>query len=119
MQNAPHLGLIGLGTMGAALALNIAENGYPIAVFNRTASVTDAFIATAGELAPRLTPARTLEEFVAAIRPPRAIILMVPAGPVVDDQIARLRPLLEAGDLIIDAGNANYTETERRAQDSR
>ena len=119
MQNAPHFGLIGLGTMGAALALNIAENGYPIAVFNRTTSVTDAFIASAGDLAARLTPARTLEEFVAAIRPPRAIILMVPAGPVVDQQIAHLRPLLEAGDLIIDAGNANYTDTERRAQDSR
>ena len=119
MQNAPHFGLIGLGTMGAALALNIAENGYPIAVFNRTASVTDAFIASAGDLAAQLTPAKTLEEFVAAIRPPRAIILMVPAGPVVDDQIARLRPLLEAGDLIIDAGNANYTDTERRAQESR
>ena len=72
MQNAPHFGLIGLGTMGAALALNIAENGYPIAVFNRTTSVTDAFIASAGDLAARLTPARTLEEFVAAIRPPRA-----------------------------------------------
>ena len=50
MDNAPHLGLIGLGTMGAALALNIAENGYAIAVFNRTASVTDAFMASAGAL---------------------------------------------------------------------
>ena len=118
MDNAPHLGLIGLGTMGAALALNIAENGYAIAVFNRTASVTDAFMASAGALAARLTPAHTLEEFVAAITPPRSIILMVPAGPVVDDQIAKLRPLLGPGDLIIDAGNANYTDTERRARET-
>ncbi|RCW80786.1 NADP-dependent phosphogluconate dehydrogenase [Paracoccus lutimaris] len=117
MENAPHLGLIGLGTMGAALALNIAEKGNAIAVFNRTGSVTDAFMASAGALAGRLTPARTLEEFVAAITPPRSIILMVPAGPVVDDQIARLRPLLGPGDLVIDAGNANYTDTERRVRD--
>ncbi len=118
MTDAPHLGLIGLGTMGAALALNIAEKGYPIAVFNRTGKVTDDFIATAGDLAARLTPAHTLADFVAAMTPPRSIILMVPAGPVVDDQIAQLRPLLQAGDLIIDAGNANYTDTERRVQEA-
>lgn len=118
MDNSPHLGLIGLGTMGAALALNIAENGYPIAVYNRTPAVTDAFIAGAGDLAPRLTPTKTLADFVAAITPPRAIILMVPAGPVVDDQIAALRPLLGPGDLIIDAGNANYTDTERRSRET-
>lgn len=118
MDNSPHLGLIGLGTMGAALALNIAENGYPIAVYNRTPAVTDAFIAGAGDLAVRLTPAKTLQDFVAAITPPRSIILMVPAGPVVDDQIAALRPLLGPGDLIIDAGNANYTDTERRSRET-
>lgn len=119
MDNSPHLGLIGLGTMGAALALNIAENGYPIAVYNRTTAVTDTFVAEAGELAARLTPAHSLADFVAAITPPRAIILMVPAGPVVDDQIAALRPLLGPGDLIIDAGNANYTDTERRSIETR
>ena len=118
MDNSPHLGLIGLGTMGAALALNIAENGYPIAVFNRTPAVTDAFIAGAGDLAAKLTPAKTLQDFVAAITPPRSIILMVPAGPVVDDQIAALRPLLGPGDLIIDAGNANYADTERRSRET-
>ncbi|NHF72747.1 NADP-dependent phosphogluconate dehydrogenase [Paracoccus xiamenensis] len=118
MDNSPHIGLIGLGTMGAALALNIAENGYPIAVYNRTPAVTDAFTSGAGDLAAKLTPAKTLEEFVAAITPPRSIILMVPAGPVVDDQIAALRPLLGDGDLIIDAGNANYTDTERRSRES-
>ena len=118
MDNSPHLGLIGLGTMGAALALNIAENGYPIAVYNRTPAVTDAFIAGAGDLAVQLTPAKTLQDFVAAITPPRSIILMVPAGPVVDDQIAALRPLLGPGDLIIDAGNANYTDTERRSRET-
>ncbi|MGL4320250.1 MAG: NAD(P)-binding domain-containing protein, partial [Paracoccaceae bacterium] len=77
-----QVGLIGLGTMGAALALNIAEKGFDIAVYNRTASVTAEFHATAGVLAARITPKTTLESFVAAITPPRAIILMVPAGPV-------------------------------------
>jgi 6-phosphogluconate dehydrogenase len=110
-----EIGLIGLGTMGAALASNIAEKGFQIAVWNRTASVTRDFHANAGDLAPRITATDTLEAFVAAIAPPRSIILMVPAGPVVDDQIAALRPLLGKDDLIIDAGNAEFHDTERRA----
>ncbi len=111
-----RIGLVGLGTMGAALALNIAEKGFPISVFNRTGSVTDAFSAGAGPLADRLTPAATLEELVASIDVPRAIILMVPAGDVVDAMIAALRPMLDPGDLIIDAGNANFRDTRRRAE---
>ena len=110
-----HIGLIGLGTMGAMLALNIAEKGFDIAVWNRTVSVTHAFKAGAGDLAPRILPTETLEAFVAAIKPPRSIILMVPAGPVVDDQIAALKGLLGPDDLIIDAGNANFHDTTRRS----
>lgn len=110
------IGLIGLGTMGAALALNIAEKGHRIAVWNRTLQVTRDFHAGAGALADRIVPTETLEALVAAIRPPRAIILMVPAGPVVDDQIAALRSLLGPQDLIIDAGNAEFHDTERRAK---
>ena len=121
MDNSAHFGLIGLGTMGAALALNIAEKGYPVAVYNRTASATDEFMnrAAAEGLAGRLVPTKSLQDFVAAITPPRAIVLMVPAGPVVDQQIAALAPLLQQGDLIIDAGNANYADTERRAAEAR
>ena len=110
-----HIGLIGLGTMGAMLALNIAEKGFDIAVWNRTASVTHQFKAEAGVLADKIVPTDTLEAFVAAIKPPRSIILMVPAGPVVDDQIAALKPLLGPDDLIIDAGNANFHDTNRRS----
>ncbi|TFL18815.1 NADP-dependent phosphogluconate dehydrogenase [Jannaschia formosa] len=110
-----RIGLIGLGTMGAALASNIAEKGFGIAVFNRTTQVTRDFAAAAGELAPKITPTETLEELVAAIAPPRAIILMVPAGDPVDQQIAALRPLLDDDDLIVDCGNANFHDTDRRA----
>jgi 6-phosphogluconate dehydrogenase len=113
-----EIGLIGLGTMGAALASNIADNGFDIAVWNRTGTVTDAFHAGAGDLAAKITPTQTLEDLVAAIAEPRAIILMVPAGQPVDDQIAALRPLLSDNDLIIDAGNANFHDTNRRAAES-
>ncbi|CUH38152.1 6-phosphogluconate dehydrogenase, NADP(+)-dependent, decarboxylating [Jannaschia seosinensis] len=113
-----RIGLIGLGTMGAALASNIAEKGFEVAVFNRTTQVTREFVADAGDLAARMVPTETLEALVAAIAPPRAIILMVPAGQPVDDQIAALRPLLDADDLIIDCGNANFHETDRRVAEA-
>ncbi|MEM6610248.1 MAG: NADP-dependent phosphogluconate dehydrogenase [Pseudomonadota bacterium] len=113
-----EIGLIGLGTMGAALALNIAEKGTQIAVWNRTGAKTQAFHHQSGELANRITPTETLEALVAALPPPRAIILMVPAGAAVDAQIAALRPLLAPGDLIIDGGNANFHDTERRAAEA-
>jgi 6-phosphogluconate dehydrogenase len=116
MAMTADIGLIGLGTMGSALALNIAENAAPIAVWNRTTARTHAFQAEAGDLAPRITPCDTLEALVAAIRPPRAIILMVPAGQAVDDQLAALTPYLAPDDLVIDAGNANFHDTNRRAK---
>ncbi|WP_282602936.1 NADP-dependent phosphogluconate dehydrogenase [Paracoccus sp. PARArs4] len=109
-----EIGLIGLGTMGAALALNIAEKGFPIAVWNRTAAVTQKFHDTAGDLASRVIPTETLEQLVAQITPPRAIILMVPAGEAVDAQLEALKPLLDADDLVIDAGNADFHDTNRR-----
>ncbi|MGB3277556.1 MAG: NADP-dependent phosphogluconate dehydrogenase [Pseudorhodobacter sp.] len=112
------IGLIGLGTMGAMLSLNIAEKGFDIAVWNRTGEVTQRFAKTAGALAPRITPTETLEGLVAALKTPRAIILMVPAGQAVDDQIAALTPLLDDGDMIIDAGNANFRDTNRRAENA-
>lgn len=113
-----EIGLIGLGTMGAMLSLNIADKGFNISVFNRTTSVTGEFHAGSGDLADRITPTETLEELVASIAKPRAIILMVPAGDPVDQQIAALRPLLDDDDLIIDAGNANFNETNRRAAEA-
>lgn len=110
-----EIGLIGLGTMGAALALNIAEKAGRIAVWNRTTEVTHRFHADAGDLAPRIIPTESLADLVASIESPRAIILMVPAGQAVDDQIAALAPLLDPQDLVIDAGNADFHDTNRRA----
>jgi len=86
-----------------------------ISVYNRTGSVTEDFHKKAGPLAKKIVPTQSLEEFVQSLEKPRSIILMVPAGDVVDAQIAALRPLLDDDDLIIDAGNANYNDTERRA----
>ena len=110
-----RIGLIGLGTMGAALAMNIAEKGFRIAVWNRTSSVTQDFHSDAGDLADRIVPTRTLSELVDAIAAPRTIILMVPAGQPVDEQLEALSPLLGADDLVIDAGNADFHDTTRRA----
>lgn len=109
-----EIGLIGLGTMGSNLALNIAEKGHRIAVFNRTAAKTDAFVESAGTLRDMVVPCKSLAELAAAIRPPRPIIIMVLAGKPVDEQIEALRGELAANDIIIDAGNANFRDTMRR-----
>jgi 6-phosphogluconate dehydrogenase len=116
-EGQAEIGLIGLGVMGSNLALNIAEKGHRIAVFNRTTETTHQFSATAGELAGNIVPCDTIGQLAAAIRPPRPIIIMTVAGPVVDQQIALLRPVLSAGDIIIDAGNANFHDTVRRGQE--
>jgi len=108
------IGLIGLGVMGANLTLNIAEKGYRVAVYNRTASKTEEFVANAGPLAERLTACFSLKELAAAIEPPRPVIIMVQAGAPVDETAQALAPELQIGDMIIDAGNANFRDTRRR-----
>ncbi|TPW31308.1 NADP-dependent phosphogluconate dehydrogenase [Pararhizobium mangrovi] len=109
-----EIGLIGLGVMGANLALNIAEKGNTIAVFNRTTEKTRDFYDNAGDLAERIVPCETIEDFIQAIRPPRPVIVMVKAGDPVDEQIEHLKPLLGDNDILIDAGNANFRDTMRR-----
>jgi 6-phosphogluconate dehydrogenase len=111
-----QVGLIGLAVMGQNLALNIERNGFPIAVFNRTGARTKEF-AEGPAAGKKFTPAYTLEEFVASIDRPRKIILMVQAGKAVDEQIAKLRPLLEDGDILIDSGNSLFQDTERRSKE--
>ena len=102
--------------MGENLALNIASRGYPLAVYNRTTSVTDAFTAGRGKQ-PHVVGCHTLEELVAALKPPRKVMMMVKAGPAVDDLIKMLTPLLSKGDVIIDGGNTLPSDTERRTRE--
>jgi 6-phosphogluconate dehydrogenase len=110
------IGLIGLAVMGENLALNIASRGFRIAVYNRTGSVTDAFTAGRGKL-PNVVGCRSLEALVAALATPRKIMMMVKAGPAVDELIKTLLPLLSKGDVIIDGGNTLYSDTERRTKE--
>ena len=109
-----RIGLVGLGVMGANLALNIAERGFPVAVHNRTAARIDELIAGAGSLSDRLVATPTPEALAAALPQPRAIIIMVKAGETVDLMIDALKPHLDDGDIFIDAGNADFNDTRRR-----
>lgn len=105
--------MIGLAVMGENLALNVESRGYTVAVYNRTASVTDEFVA--GKAAGKQVVAcHTLEDLVRSLKRPRKVMMLVKAGPAVDAIIAQLQPLLEPGDIIIDGGNTHYADTERR-----
>jgi 6-phosphogluconate dehydrogenase len=108
-----QLGLIGLGTMGANLARNAARNGAKVVVFNRTAEKTDAFMNNHGSEG-NFIAAKSLAELVSALTPPRPIVLMVKAGEAVDAMIDELLPHISSGDILIDAGNSLYKDTDRR-----
>ena len=108
-----QIGLIGLGVMGNNFVLNMADHGFGVAVFNRTAEKTREFMAQEVGSRP-IRAGYTLEEFVGLLQRPRAIILLVSAGPAVDAVVAELLPYLEPGDLIIDGGNSHFTDTDRR-----
>ena len=107
------LGLVGLAVMGQNLALNMADHGFTVAVYNRTPAVTEAFLAGPAADAA-IVPTTTLEELVAAVERPRRIMLMVKAGRPVDLVIGQLLPLLDEGDVLIDGGNSLFTDTARR-----
>jgi len=108
------VGLIGLAVMGKNLALNIADHGYTVAVYNRSREKTDSLLDEAE--GKNITGTYSLEEFVSSLEKPRKIILMVKAGKAVDDMIMQLLPLLEPGDLIMDGGNSNYLDTMERCR---
>jgi 6-phosphogluconate dehydrogenase len=113
---AQSFGVIGLAVMGENLALNVERNGFPVAVYNRSREKTDRFMAErAGDKNVKAT--YSLEDFVASLERPRRILVMVKAGGPVDAVIGQLKPLLEAGDMIIDGGNSLYEDTERRVKD--
>src|ERR1700684_2291339 len=110
------IGLIGLAVMGQNLVLNMNDHGYRVAVFNRTVSKVDDFIAheAAGT---QVVGTHSVEELVQALKKPRRVMLMVKAGDTVDQMIAELTPHLEKGDIIIDGGNSHYPDTNRRTRD--
>ncbi|MFH2072779.1 MAG: NADP-dependent phosphogluconate dehydrogenase, partial [Actinomycetota bacterium] len=113
MHRTADIGLVGLAVMGQNLALNIADHGFSVAVYNRTTATTVAFVAGPAADAA-IIATTTLEELVAALHRPRKVILMVKAGGPVDAVITALIPLLDAGDVIIDGGNSYYEDTIRR-----
>src|SRR5512144_37860 len=115
-ETAPaQIGVVGLAVMGSNLARNVARHGYPVAVFNRTQARTTALMA---EYAAEGTfvPAASVAEFVASLRRPRRIVMMVKAGAPTDATIAALVPHLEPGDILVDGGNAYFEDTRRREQ---
>lgn len=111
-----NIGLIGVGTMGSAMALNIAENGYNVCLWNLDLAAVDSLIASAGDLAPRLLKCETVQKLVETMPTPRAIILLVPAGAPVDLTIDELIPFLSVGDTIIDGGNSDFRDTISRTE---
>jgi 6-phosphogluconate dehydrogenase len=108
-----RIGVTGLAVMGANLARNIARRGFPVAVHNRTTARMKEFIAAYGGEGS-FTGCESVEDFVTALARPRTIIVMVKAGAAVDAVIEELTPLLDEGDIIIDAGNSHFPDTKRR-----
>ena len=112
----PKIGVYGLGTMGSALALNMADHGIPVAVSNVTADLIATFERRATPFAERITTAPDLPALVAALPKPRLLLAMIPSTGPVDEMLDTVIPLLEPGDTVIDAGNADFHATRRRAE---
>jgi 6-phosphogluconate dehydrogenase len=115
MNASSDIGLIGLAVMGENLALNIESKGFPISVFNRTVSKVDEFIGGRAK-GKKFFGAHSLAEFVASLKKPRKVFMLVKAGKAVDELIEQLLPLLEPGDILIDGGNSHFPDTIRRAK---
>src|SRR2546430_16076233 len=114
--NQSDIGLIGLAVMGENLVLNMESKGFSVAAFNRTFEVTEKFAAGRAK-GKTITPTRTMEEFVGALKRPRKAMIMVKAGSPVDSVINQLAPLMEQGDVIIDGGDSPFPDTQRTCHD--
>ncbi|MFT4326278.1 MAG: decarboxylating NADP(+)-dependent phosphogluconate dehydrogenase [Candidatus Woesearchaeota archaeon] len=112
-----NFGLIGLAVMGENLVLNIAQKGFSVSVYNRTTQKVDDFVkgrVVEFGLSDSIKGFHSIEDFVASLESPRKIMLMVKAGGAVDAVIDQLVPLLDTGDIIIDGGNSNFSDSQRR-----
>ena len=114
-QQGCDIGLIGLGTMGRNFVLNMADHGFAVAVYNRTAEKTKDFMDYEVGARP-IQAGYDLQEFIGHLRRPRALILLVAAGAPVDAVLRELMPGLSPGDLVIDGGNSHFTDTNRRSR---
>jgi len=110
------IGLIGLAVMGQNLVLNMNDHGFKVAVFNRTVSKVDDFLANEAK-GTQVVGAHSIEDFVGLLKRPRRVMLMVKAGDIVDQMIGHVLPYLEAGDIVIDGGNSLFTDSNRRTKD--
>jgi len=113
MKELSDIGLIGLAVMGENLVLNMESKGFRVSVFNRTVEKVDKFMEGRGK-GLNIYGAHSLEDFVASLKTPRKVFLMVKAGAAVDAFIDRLIPVLDPGDIIIDGGNTHFPDTARR-----
>jgi 6-phosphogluconate dehydrogenase len=112
---ASDIGLIGLAVMGENLVLNMESRGYTVAVYNRTTKRVDDFLAGRAK-GKRIVGCHTIPELVSALKRPRKVMLMVKAGPAVDQVIDEVAPHLERGDILIDGGNTHFPDTTRRTR---
>jgi 6-phosphogluconate dehydrogenase len=112
-QDNADIGVTGLAVMGRNLARNLARHGLVVALHNRSPERTRSLVAEHGDEGT-FVPSESMRDFVTSLRRPRAIIVMVQAGNATDAVIDELVPLLEDGDIVIDCGNAHYTDTRRR-----
>ncbi|CAH8500373.1 unnamed protein product [Schistosoma guineensis] len=110
------IGMIGLAVMGQNLVLNMNDHGFTVSVYNRTVSKVKEFIENEAK-GTNIIGTMSLEEFVQSLKRPRKAMLLVKAGQAVDDFISKLVPLLEKGDIIIDGGNSEYMDTDRRCSE--
>lgn len=113
MESKYTLGMIGLGTMGRNLLLNMADNGFAVTGYDKDPKMITKLREDGAK--HNLEAFASLEDFVQSLELPRRIMLLVPAGPIVDSVIQELTPLLTKGDIIIDSGNSHFTDTSRRA----
>jgi len=114
MRKEFDIGMIGLGVMGRNLVLNMADHGYSVVGYDKDQSQVQALRSEAGSR--DIAGVESMEELVGALRTPRAVMILVPAGPPVDSVIADLVPHLDEGDLIIDGGNSHFPDTDLRAK---